>query len=132
MKFLELEAAYLVIAILILIVTAFVTTRPFSRNVSFKKIFSIVFLVLAFLIGFHYNMTSSRMNAVETRFLESNPIICENRTKKEFSRTIIIDLDGGWSLKDNVFTNPEYFKAFHSARCLEHFTQEFPKESVSN
>ncbi len=132
MKFLELEAAYLVIAILILIVTAFVTTRPFSRNVSFKKIFPSVFLVLAFLIGLHFYITSSRMDSVETRFLENKPVICENRTKKEFSRTIIIDLDGGWNLKDNVFTNPEYFKAFHSARCLEHFTHEFPEVSAKN
>ena len=35
-----------------------------------------------------------------------------------------------WSLKDNKFSNPEYFKNFHSARCvkmLENMKKEYIK-----
>lgn len=119
MKFLELEAAYIVIAIFILIITTIVSTRKFSPKNSFKKIFPVVFIILAILIAFHYNMTTTRMAEVEGAFLKGETIICENRTKKEFSKSIMINDNRGWNLKDNVFTNPEYFKGFHSARCVK-------------
>lgn len=49
MKFLELEGAYIVIGIFILIVTAFVTTRSFVGKNAFKIGFPLVFSVLTFL-----------------------------------------------------------------------------------
>ena len=119
MKFLELEAAYIVIAIFILIVTTIVTTRSFSPKNSFKKIFPIVFIVLTVMIVLHYNVTTSRMSEVEAEFTKGETVLCENRTKKDFSKSIMINYKTGWELKDNVFTNSDYFKGFHSARCVK-------------
>lgn len=59
------------------------------------------------------------MAEVENEFLNGKTVLCENRTKKEISRSIRINDKLGWDLKDNVFSNPEYFKNFHSARCVK-------------
>jgi hypothetical protein len=56
--------------------------------------------------------------------------LCENRTKREVSKSIMINDKLGWNLKDNIFSNPEYFKNFHSARCvkmLENMKKEYIK-----
>jgi hypothetical protein len=128
MKFLELEGAYIVIGIFILIVTAFVTTRSFVGKNAFKIGFPLVFLILSFFILMHYFVTTDRMETVENRFLSGKPIICENRVQRKVAPSIIISQPQGWSLEGNIFTNPEYSRTFHSARCLEHFTPEFPEE----
>ncbi|WP_198305369.1 hypothetical protein [Arcobacter vandammei] len=117
--FLELEIAYILIAIFFLVVTAIVTTREFSPKNSFKKVFPLVFIFFSIAILIHYKVTTSRMLEVETLFLKGETILCENRTKKEFSRSIMINDTLGWDLKDNVFSNQEYFKSFHSARCVK-------------
>lgn len=119
MEFLELEAAYIIIAIFILVVTAIVTTRSFSPKNSFRKIFPIVFVILLFAILSHYKVTTSRMAEVEALFEEGKTILCENRTKQEYTRSIQISKNTGWVLKDHVFINDEYFKSFHSARCVK-------------
>lgn len=119
MFFLELEGAYIIIAIFFLVVTTIATTRSFSPKNSFKKIFPAVFIFLALAIFAHFKVTTSRMAEVESLFLKGETILCENRTKKEFSRSILINDELGWDLKDNVFSNPDYFKSFHSARCVK-------------
>lgn len=116
--FFELEIAYIAIAIFILIVTTIATTRSFSPKDSFKKIFPVVFIFLCIAIFMHYKVTTSRMFEVESAFLDGKTVICENRTGKELSRSILIHDSRGWDLKENVFSNPEYFKSFHSARCV--------------
>ncbi len=127
MKFLELEGAYLAIGVFILIITTYVTTRPFVGKNAFKIGFPMVFSVLAFFILAHYFVTTNRMDTAEKRFLSGKPIICENRVQRKVSPSIIISQKQGWSLEDNLFTNPEYSRGFHSARCLELFTPEFPE-----
>jgi hypothetical protein len=128
MQFLELEGAYLVIGGFVLIVTAFVTTRSFVGKNAFKIGFPMVFAVLTFFILAHYFVTTNRMATAETRFLNGKPIICENRVQRKVAPSIIISQKQGWALEKNIFTNPEYSRSFHSARCLEHFTPEFPQE----
>ena len=117
--FFELEIAYIFIAIFFLIVTAIVTTRKFSPPNSFKKVFPPVLIFLIIAIFAHFKVTISRMAEVENEFLNGKTVLCENRTKKEISRSIRINDKLGWDLKDNVFSNPEYFKNFHSARCVK-------------
>ena len=115
----ELELAYIFIALFFLVVTTIVTTRSFSPKNSFKKIFPAVFVFLFIAIFAHFKVTTSRMAEVESLFLKGETVLCENRTKKEFSKAILINDKLGWDLKDNVFTNPEYLKGFHSARCVK-------------
>jgi hypothetical protein len=128
MKFLELEGAYLAIGIFILIITTYVTTRPFVGKNAFKIGFPMVFFVLAFFIIAHYIVTTNRMETAEKRFESGKPIICENREQRKVSPSIIIIKRQGWEVKENVFVNPEYSRGFHSARCLELFNEEFPEE----
>ena len=128
--FFELEAAYILIGLFFLIVTTIATTRKFSPPNSFKKIFPAVFIFICIAIFAHFKVTTSRMAEVESEFLKGETVLCENKTKKEFSRSIMINDELGWDLKDNVFTNPEYFKNFHSARCvkmLENMKKEYIK-----
>lgn len=124
--FFELEAAYIFIGFFILIITTYVTTRPFVGKNAFKIGFPGVFLILSFFIGAHYIVTTNRMDTVETRFTNDKPVICENRVQRKVSPSIIISEKQGWSLKDHLFTNPEYVRGFHTARCLELFNQEYP------
>ncbi|AXK48501.1 hypothetical protein CRU87_09350 [Aliarcobacter trophiarum LMG 25534] len=117
--FFELEIAYILIGVFFLIVTTIATTRKFSPPNSFKRIFPLVFIFLTIAIFAHFKVTTSRMFEVEKAFLNGETVLCENRTKKEFSKSIMINDNLGWDLKDNVFSNPEYFKGFHSARCVK-------------
>jgi len=119
MQFLELEAAYIIIAIFFLVITAIVTTRSFSPKNSFKKVFPVVFIISFIMIMLHYNITTSRMAEVEDEFSKGETILCENRTKSDVSKSIRIDIDHGWTLKNHVFSNPDYIKSFHSARCVK-------------
>ena len=117
-KFLELEVAYLVIAAFIMVVTVFVTTRPFMGKSAFKIGVPLVFVILATLIFAHFYVATDRMKEVETTFLNGKSIICENRVNRKGARSIIISQELGWSLENNLFTNPVYSRPFHSARCL--------------
>lgn len=119
MEFLELESAYIVIAIFILIITTIATTRSFSPKNSFKKIFPIVFIILFVAIFTHYKITTSRMAEIETLFNEGKTVLCENRTKLEYTKSIQINQNSGWILQNHIFSNKDYFKSFHSARCVK-------------
>jgi hypothetical protein len=118
MNFLTLEAAYLTIAIFFLIITAFVTTRSFMPKGSFKKGMSLVGGVFLILIMLHYYNTIDRMKEIEKAFNEGKTILCENKIMLKGSIALPISKAAGWSLKDGVFSNPEYFRDFHSARCI--------------
>ena len=117
--FLELEAVYLVIGAFIMVVTAIVTTRDFVPKVAFKRGMLLVGGFLTFMIGFHYNMTTSRMEGVKEIFSNGETIICENKMRRHVSRSQLISKDFGWSLKGDKFVNPDYERDFHSSRCIE-------------
>lgn len=128
MKFLELEAAYIVISIFILVVTAFVTTRPFVGKNAFKIGFPLVFVMLSFFVILHFIITTNRMEGVSQRFNEGKPVICENKVQRKTEQSVIITKEKGWTLKNDLFSNPEYVRSFHTARCIKFFTKEFPEE----
>ncbi len=127
MKFLELEAAYLVIGAFIMVVTLFVTTRPFVGKNAFKIGVPFVFCALAFFIGLHYYVTTERMAGVKERFDNGMPVICENKIQRKAAKSIIIRKKLGWSLEEDIFTNPKYARGFHTARCIKFYTEEFPE-----
>ena len=129
MKFLELEAAYLVIGTFILVVTIFVTTRPFMSKSAFKIGVTGVFILLSIFIGLHYFITTNRMAEVSDRFISGKPVICENRIQRKAEQSVIISKALGWSLKNDIFTNPQYSRGFHTARCISLYTKDFPKPS---
>jgi len=117
-KFLELEGGYLFIGFVILMVTLFVTTRPFMTKGSIKKGLIGVTLFLAIAIGLHFNITTNRMSEVKLAFSEGKTIICESRAMRKVAQSVDISKQNEWSLQGDVFTSPHYSRPFHTARCL--------------
>ncbi len=117
-NFFYLEGAYLIIGLLILLVTIFVSTRTFMPKGSLKKGVTAVGLFLSLMIGLHYSLTTARMNEVKTAFYEEKKIICESRMQRKVSPTVIISRAQGWELDGDNFVSPEYVRPFFAARCI--------------
>ncbi|MFZ9660102.1 MAG: hypothetical protein ACO29X_06095 [Arcobacteraceae bacterium] len=118
MQFLELEGGYLAIATFILIVTLFVTTRPFMGQNSLKYGLSGIFLVLSIAIISHYIITINRMNDVQAAFLSGKNVICESKAVRKVSQSLVINKKLGWTIKEDIFISSEYERGFHTARCI--------------
>ena len=118
MSFLELEGAYITIAIFILIIGAIVTTRKFMPKNAFKKGMPILFGILTVFILLHYYITTNRMSEVKSAFESGKIIICERRENRKASQSILISKDTSWRIEDGIFVNDQYSRGFHSARCL--------------
>ncbi len=117
--FFELEVVYLVIGAFILTITAVVTTREFMPKVAFKRGMLGVGGILVLMIGFHYSMTTSRMDGVKEIFNEGKTIICENKMRRTISRSVLLSQELGWRLEGDKFKNDDYERDFHTSRCIE-------------
>jgi hypothetical protein len=117
-KFFILEGGYLIIAALILLVTLFVTTRPFMSKGAPKKGLAYVTLVLAFFIGAHYYITTSRMAEVRSAFENGQDVICESRVLRKAAQSVIIKKSDNWQMDGDNFVSPNFSRPFHSARCI--------------
>ncbi len=118
--FFVLEIPYIAIALFFLGVTAFVTTRDFMPKGAFKKGMVSVATVFAIFIGWHYKITTDRMAEVKELFSKGETVICENKMRREVMPSVLINKKWGWSLDGDEFTNPEYVRNFHTARCVEY------------
>jgi len=116
--FIKLEAGYLIIAVFILGITAFVTTREFMSEGSFKKGMIYIGLTLTLLIGLHFFITVKRINSVKEAFERGDSILCESRMLRNASQSVEIRKDREWSLKDYIFTSPNFERGFFIARCV--------------
>ncbi len=118
-KFFYLEGAYLILAGLILLVTLFVTTRPFMSKSAPKKGLISVGLILAIAIGAHFYVTTSRMEAVKKAFNEGKAVLCESRMLRNMAQSIEIKKGvAGWELRGDEFVSPSYVRPFYTARCI--------------
>jgi uncharacterized membrane protein YjgN (DUF898 family) len=118
LKFLELEGGYLVIALLVILVTLFVTTRPFMSKGALKKGVLGVVLFFTIAIGLHFKITTDRMNDVKNAFLNNQKIICESRARRKVAQTVLVEKQNEWQIEGDLFVSPNYSRAFHSARCI--------------
>lgn len=118
-NFFFLEGAYLLLGLFTLLITLFVTTRPFMAKGSVKKGLFWVSVVIAIMVGGHYSVTSNRMAEVRTAFENGETIICENRATRKVAPTVIINKAQEWTLReDDNFVSPNYSRVFFSARCI--------------
>ena len=117
-KFLELEAGYLFIGFVILMVTLFVSTRPFFGKGAVKRGMLSVGLFLAIAIGTHFYVTTSRMVEVKAAFNEGKDVICESRATRKVAQSVDVNIHKEWRLEGDVFASPNYSRVFHSARCI--------------
>lgn len=116
-EFFELEIGYIVIAIFFLVITAIVTTRSFMPKVAFKRGMIMVSSILILAIALHYYVTTQRMQTIAREFNNGKTILCENRERLKGNQAVIINKKAGWTLKNGIFTNPDFYRDFHSARC---------------
>jgi hypothetical protein len=117
-KFLYLEGGYLILAVTILFVTLFVTTRPFmGGNVKRKGLVS-VSIVLALMIGGHFLVTSKRMEEVKQAFENGDEIICESRLVRKGAQSFILKKSLGWRLEGDCFVSEAFIRPFFTARCI--------------
>jgi len=117
-KFLELEAGYLFIGSFILLVTLFVTTRPFFKKGAVLKGFISVGIFLVITIGMHYKITTERMASVKSAFKEGKTVICESRATRKVAQSVDVNINREWTLEGDVFSSVNYGRVFHTARCL--------------
>jgi len=118
--FFELESGYLAIALFALLVTIFVTTRPFVAKGAWKKGVSFVMITIVGFIGAHYFVTVDRMNDVEAAFENNKKVICESRMIRKVAQSVTIEKSNEWSLDNHIFSSPNYSRGFFSARCIEY------------
>lgn len=117
-EFFYLEGAYLILGGIILLITLYVTTRPFMSEGAVKKGITGVFIVLALMIAGHYWITIKRMKEVKTAFEQDRPIVCESRMQRKMAQSVIVQRSKGWKLKDNNFVSSYYTRPFFIARCI--------------
>jgi hypothetical protein len=117
-NFITLEGGYLAIATFILLVTIFVTTRPFMSKNAFKIGFPLVLGFLVFAIGLHFYITTNRMNKVKEAFENGQTVICESRAIRKVAQTILINKNNDWKINEYQFISDKYERGFHLARCI--------------
>jgi len=117
-NFFFLEGAYLILGLFALLITLFVTTRPFMSKGAVKKGLFWVSVVIAIMVGGHYKVTSNRMSEVRTAFDKGETIICENRATRKVAPTVIISKSQEWSIEADNFVSPNYSRPFFIARCI--------------
>jgi len=117
-NFFFLEGAYLILGGIILLITLFVTTRPFMSKGAVKRGLFWVTLVLAFFIGGHYMVTVNRMAEVQAAFEKDLPVLCESRMQRKVAQTVTVQKSNDWSLEGDNFVSPNYSRPFFSARCI--------------
>jgi hypothetical protein len=117
-NFFYLEGAYLILGGIILLITVFVTTRPFMAKGALKKGLVWVSLVIAVMVGAHYAITVNRMNAVKAAFEKDLPIICESRMQRKVAQVVTIQKSKEWFLEGDNFVSPNYSRPFFTARCI--------------
>jgi len=118
-KFFYLEGAYLILAGIILLVTLFVTTRPFMSPSAPRKGIVGVGIVLALFIGAHFWITTTRMAEVRRAFQEGKAVLCESRMLRKMAQSIEIKKGvAGWQIQEDYFVSPSYTRPFHLARCI--------------
>ena len=117
-NFLFLEGAYLILGGIILLITLFVSTRPFMAKGAWKKGLFWVTVVLAVMIGAHYGITTSRMADVKEAFEKDEVILCESRMQRKVAQTVTIQKSNDWSLEGDNFVSPNYSRPFFIARCI--------------
>ena len=117
-NFFYLEGAYLILAGVILLITLFVTTRPFMSKGAIKRGLFWVTLVLAIFIGAHYKITTNRMTEVKEAFQKGETIICESRMQRKVAQSVDIQKSNEWTLENDNFVSPNYSRPFFIARCI--------------
>ena len=117
-KFFILEGGNLVIGFIIILITIFVSTRPFMAKGSLKKGLSWVLIIISIFVGVHFYITTDRMANVREAFEKDEVVICESRMQRKVAQSVYVKKSNDWSMDGDNFVSPNYERPFHSARCI--------------
>ena len=126
--FIKLEAGYLAIALFILLIALFVTTRSYMPKGAYKKGVALVFGVMTTFISLHYYVTTDRMYGVEKAYNNGEKVICESRAIRKVAQSVTIEKSNEWTLKDHKFSSPNYSREFFTARCIKYIPLTIPSK----
>ena len=126
--FFQLEGGYLGIAVFALVITIFVTTRPFVAKGAWKKGISLMMITITGFIGVHYFVTISRMSGVEEAFNTNVKVLCESRMIRKVAQSLTVLKANEWILEDHKFSSPNYNRKFFTARCIVSMPVAIPKK----
>ncbi len=116
--FFKLEAGNLTIALFFLAIATIVATRPFVSAGVKKFILFTVITVFTILIAGHYIVTTGRMEEVKNAFESGKAVECESRMNRKAAQSVVVSKALGWQLEGDLFSNPNYTRTFHAARCI--------------
>ncbi len=108
------EAVYIFIALFILGVVIFISTRPFV-SMRPKVAVTVTFLVLLAGLIAHYNYRLHHIKEVKEAFYAGKNIICVDKTSKLGG---IVVHKGFWSLKGDEFVNPQINRGYNIRQCI--------------
>jgi len=116
--FFILEGAYIIISLFVLLITFYVTTRPFmSKNAKKRGLISVFLISFLFITG-HFLVTKNRINNVKKAFISGKSILCENRLYTKAAQFITVNKNFEWDINNNYFISPNYERKFHLSRCI--------------
>ncbi len=115
LDFFKEEFVYILIALFILGITIFVTTRPFVAKGA-RKAIPVVALLLAGLLWLHYSWRMHHIKEVAKAFDEGKNILCLDKTNKYGS---VLVHKGEWQLKNDEFVHPEFPRSYNIRQCIE-------------
>jgi hypothetical protein len=118
--FFYLEGAYLILGGIVLLVTLFITTRPFMSKTAPRNGLLGVGAVIALLVGGHFYVTTTRMAEVKNAFQSGKSVLCESRMLRKAAQYIEIrkDTEANWRLEGDEFVSDSFVRPFHTARCI--------------
>ncbi len=113
-NFFREEFVFILIALFVFAIAAFVVTRPFVQLPS-SKILGTLGVFLAVMLVLHYNWRLHHMEQVREAFKEGKNILCLDKTNK--IGYVLINR-GEWKIQKDEFVHPEFPRGYNIRECV--------------
>ncbi|BCD68851.1 hypothetical protein [Nitratiruptor sp. YY09-18] len=113
--FLREELVYILIALFIMAIAAFVVTRPFV-DLNAKKVLGTLGVVLFAALLAHYSWRMHHIKEVKAAFEQGKNILCLDKTNKI---GYVLVKKGEWKLKGDELVHPEFPRGYNVRSCIE-------------
>ena len=113
-NFFKEEFIFILVALFILGITIFVTTRPFVAKGA-RKAIPVVAVLLAIALVAHYYFRQNLMQEVRQGFSEGKTILCMDKTNKI---GYVVIHQGEWQLRGDEFVHPEFPRSYNIRNCI--------------
>ena len=108
------ELVFILIALFIFAIAAFVVTRPFVQLPA-KKILGTLGVFLVAMLVLHYSWRVHHMEQVRQAFKAGKNILCLDKTNK--IGYVLINR-GEWKIQKDEFVHPEFPRGYNIRECV--------------